>query len=222
MNEIKKQLLNEIKNRESLGTGNEVKPKHSSFPFALNRNLKKDSKGSIKRAKDVSETGIHRATIKGALPTSYRFKPTEFKKDKDGSLVYSANTESGTHQYTIKAGDGEVGVSIRHRTSKKPELKKGSLTTSEVDINLGKNLGTREILDSIIPSILHHIKSVKPDNIKMKTTNMDGFLSKVVNGVSKKYRVSSEQGVDGSSSWTLQSKKITPRIQSLIKALLHK
>jgi hypothetical protein len=225
MNEIKNQLLTEIKNRSESFSSKDVDLKSSSFPIAINSKWKKEkgrSKDVEERVKSVATKGIHRGRIgKAVLPTSYRFKPTEFKKSKRG-LSYSGNTEAGVHQYSIKNGDETISVSISHKTSKRPEMKKGSLTTSKVDINLANNLGSHDVLNSVIPSIQHHIRSVRPDTIQIQTNDSTAFHKKVVSGISKKYRVSSTEKEDGTHLWTLQSRKITPRIMSLINSLLKK
>jgi hypothetical protein len=225
MNEIKRQLLNEIKDRSQRVSEKEVKLKSSSFPIPINSNWKKNKKLSKQveeRIKNVSMKGINRGRVgRASLPTSYRFKPTDFKKTKSG-LVYSGNTESGIHQYEIKKDNGNVSVSIEHKNSKKSKMKRGSLTTSKINIDFGGDMGTQDMLGSVIPSIHHHIKSVKPDTIELQTKDMKAFHDKVVKGISKNYRVSSAENENGMHSWTLQSKKITPRIQILIKSLLHK
>jgi len=225
MNEIKQQLLTEIKNRSKGFNTKDVDLKSSSFPVAVNskwKRSKKMSKDVEERIKKVAEKGIHRGKIASSvLPTSYRFRPTEFKKSKKG-LSYSGNTESGQHEYAISDGDGSISVSISHKTSKRPQLKKGSLTTSKVNIDLGDNLGSHDALNSVIPAINHHIKAVQPDTIELETNDSTAFHNKVIRGISKKYRVSSTEKEDGTHSWTLQSRKITPRIMSLINSLLKK
>lgn len=131
-------------------------------------------------------------------------------------------TQTGQHEYAISDGDGSISVSITHKTSKRPQLKKGSLTTSKVNIDLGDNLGSHDALNSVIPAINHHIKAVQPDTIELETNDSTAFHNKVIRGISKKYRVSSTEKEDGTHSWTLQSRKITPRIMSLINSLLKK
>lgn len=225
MNEIKQQLLTEIKKRTDGSVGKDIPLKKKEFPVPINKRIKRrgDIKSIDQKLTNAKEKGFYRGKIKSAiLPTTYVFKPTEFKKDKSGGITYSGNKEAGVHQYTVTGDDSKIEVSIKHTKSKKPQLKKGSLTTSQIDINFGGDNGTREALDSVIPALKHHIKAIGPDTINFKTKDMKEFHAKVVKAVSKKYRINSKELEDGTSLWTLQSKSITPKIQSLINTLIKK
>lgn len=220
MNEIKQKLLTEIKQRFGSFDNKEIKITDKRFPLQINNKHRKDEKLAKVKAKEEMTSGYHRGSIKKAvLPTSYRFKPTAFNK---GKLSYSGYTESGTHEYTIKTDGTPALLKINHGKSKRGTMKKGSLTTSNIEIDLGKNQPTEELLQSMIPSLAHHISSHSPDTINIKTKDMKVFYDKLINAVSSKYRVSSNESEDGTHNWTLQSRKITPKIQSLIKSLLDK
>ena len=220
MNEIKQQLLTEIKQRFGSFDHKDMKITDKRFPLHINNKHKKDKKTAKEKAKEEIEKGYHRGIIRKAnLPTSYRFKPTAFNT---GKLSYSGYTESGNHEYTIKSENGDVKINIDHRKSKKSNLKKGSLTTSNINIDFTTEKPSEEIMNSIIPSIAHHINSHAPDTINLETKNLKAFYDKMIDGISKKYRVSSKEDENGKHSWTLQSKKITPKIQHLIKSLLNK
>ncbi len=219
MNEIKKQLLTEIKQRFGSYGDKDIKITDKKFPMHINNKHRKDSVIAKEKASEEMERGYHRGSIKKAkLPTSYRFKPTAFNK---GKLSYSGYTESGVHEYNI-SGDIPSTMKIKHGKSKKPLQRKGSLTTSDVEIDFAGNKPTEELLQSMIPSLAHHINSHGPDTINLKTKDMKLFYDRLVGSLSSKYRVSSKESEDGTYSWTLQSKKITPKIQSLIKTLINK
>jgi len=211
MNDIKQQLLTEIKQRFDGIIGKDIPLKSKKSPL----------KGkTIEDMKVNADKGKHRGKISSAeLPTTYRFKPTAFDKKTE---KYSANKEAGSHQYTIKTDKENVVMDIKHGMSQKSKMKKGSLTSSKVEINLGDKPASLEILNSVIPSMRHHIKALSPDTINFKVKGNRAFFRKLVDEISKGYRVSSSEGVDGMHSYTLQSKKITPRIQSLINSLTKK
>jgi len=220
MNDIKQQLLTEIKQRFGSFEHKDIKITDKRFPLQINNKHRKDKKLAKMRAEEEIKSGYHRATIKkAALPTSYRFKPTAFNK---GKLSYSGYAEAGNHEYTIKTDGSSAVVKINHAKSKKGTMKKGSLTTSNIEIDLGNSQPSEELLQSIIPSVTHHIGSHSPDTINIKTKDMKVFYDKLIDGISSKYRVSSSESEDGTHNWTLQSRKITPKIQSLIKSLLSK
>lgn len=220
MNDIKQQLLTEIKQRFGSFEHKDIKITDKRFPLQINNKHRKDKKLAKEKAKEEIEKGYHRGIIRKAnLPTNYRFKPTAFNK---GNLSYSGYNESGNHEYTIKSENGDVKINIDHKKSKRSSLKKGSLTTSNINIEFGTGKPSEETLNSIIPSIAHHINSHSPDTINFETKNLKAFYDKIIDGVSKKYRVSSNEDENGNYYWTLQSKSITPKIQHLIKSLLNK
>lgn len=187
MNDIKNQLLLEIKKRTDGSIGKDIPLNKKEFPVPINKKIKKSGnlESINKKLLNAKEKGFYRGKIKSAtLPTTYVFKPTEFKKNKSGGITYSGNKEAGIHQYDVSGDGSKIEVSIKHTKSKKAQLKKGSLTTSNVDINFDTDNGTREALDSVIPAIKHHIKSISPDTINFKTKNMKAFYNKVVKAVS--------------------------------------
>lgn len=211
MNDIKKQLLTEIKQRFDGTIGKDISLKSKKSPVTGK---------TMEDVKASADKGVHRGKIGSAeLPTTYRFKPTAFDKKTE---KYSPNKEAGSHQYTIKTDGEDVVLDVKHNISQKSKMKKGSLTTSKVEINLGNKPASLEILNSVIPSMRHHIRAISPDTINFKAKGNRAFFRKLVDEISKGYRVSSSEGVDGTHSYTLQSKKITPRIQSLINSLTRK
>ncbi len=211
MNEIKRQLLTEIKKRTDGNIGKDIPLGSKKFPF----------KGKTVEDMDaISQRGTHRGKISSAeLPTTYRFKPTAFNKK---TKKYSGNKEAGSHVYTIKTDEQDVNLEIIHSKSNSSGIKKGSLTTSKVNINFGDKPASLEILNSVVPSLKHHIKAVSPDTLSFKVKGNRAFFRKVVDEISKGFRISSDEKIDGTNSYTLQSKKITPKIQSLINNIIQR
>lgn len=100
---------------------------------------------------------IHRGYIKNSFyPLKYDFVPRDEGKSKN----------EGEHVYSFSKEKTKGVVSINHRVNK--NIESGHETTSTVSFQLDDIESGIDIARTLIPAIVHHIKSHDPDIIKIE------------------------------------------------------
>jgi hypothetical protein len=235
-----------------------LKPKQHPVIDSLHQFIK-PIEGSDKMA---VRRKFYRGTIRGASAAKYTFLPkitNAYRAGIDITKVRGPSySEEGDHDYSFKTKSGQSGtVHIRHGKANKRLQRKGIMTTSAISFDIdGSHEKTGEqghnalsIFRTVLPSIRHHIKSLRPDQIqftsvtdpmelqrpskvsttkKPRDTRKDLYsflvkkLSRTYDTKTQSKRKSQAHMTDGSSvtNFTLVRKK--PNIASLQAALALK
>jgi hypothetical protein len=165
-----------------------------------NRNTSNDY--DVTTPKDVAI--IHRGYIKNAaFPLKYDFIPKEKKSSKN----------EGDHVY--KFGGSKKGgvVHIEHKVNKNQES--GHETTSIIKTEINGMDRNIDLVRTIIPAVMHHIKSHNPDIIKLdKSFKYRTILLKRLDPEKKKYDIKKNQ-----NGITLKVK--TPLDEKSVRIIKH-
>jgi len=165
-----------------------------------NRNTSNDYDVTI--PKDVAI--IHRGYIKNAaFPLKYDFIPKEKKSSKN----------EGDHVYKFGGSNKGGVVHIEHRVNKNQES--GHETTSIIKTEINGMDRNVDLVRTIIPAVMHHIKSHNPDIIKLdKSFKYRTILLKRLDPEKKKYDIKKNQ-----NGITLKVK--TPLDEKSVRIIKH-
>jgi len=127
--------------------------------------------------KDVNV--IHRGYIRNsAMPIKYDFIPKEEAKSKN----------EGDHVYKFGSKNKGGIVHIQHGIN--ANLESGHETTSSVKMEVTGMESNIDLMRTVLPAVMHHIKSHKPDIIKLdKSFKYKTVLMKRLDPEKKKYTI---------------------------------
>lgn len=158
---------------------------------------------------------IHRGYIRNSTyPLRYDFVPKEKAKSKN----------EGDHVYKFGAVNSGGVIHIEHKINS--NLESGHETTSIIKTEITgveKNIG---LMRTVIPAVMHHIKSHKPDIIKLdKSFKFKKILLKRIDPSNNKYTVTqgkNETIIKIKTPLDDKSKRIISHIKSKLKINTNK